>query len=296
MSICIIFNPSARGEKALKFRRYLEEVRGDWALKPTTGPGAARQLAAEAVRQSYETILAAGGDGTLNEVLNGIADAPDGFSRARLGVLPLGTMNVFARELNLPLDIKKIWPVLERGRETRIDVGRVEFQKAGALERRCFVQLAGAGFDARSVELVNWEVKKKYGIAAYFLACLQAIQGPQSRITITNGAETATGEAVLVGNGKFYGGSFPIFHKSDLQDGQLDAVILDKISWQAAPRHCWDFASGRMFKDGCTSYLRGQELTLSSPDRSALQLEGELAGELPARFTVLPRSLRVIIP
>ena len=106
MSICVIFNPSARGEKAKRFRAYLDEVRGDWALKPTTGPGAARRLATDAVLQGFQTIVAAGGDGTLNEVLNGIGDAPGGFKSARLGILPLGTINVFARELRLPLDIK----------------------------------------------------------------------------------------------------------------------------------------------------------------------------------------------
>ena len=106
MSICVIFNPSARGEKAKKFRAHLEEAGHDWALKPTTRPGAARSLAAEAVREGFKTIVAAGGDGTLNEVLNGMADVPEGFSTARLGVLPLVTINVFARELRLPLNIQ----------------------------------------------------------------------------------------------------------------------------------------------------------------------------------------------
>src|SRR5882762_3501113 len=127
MRICVIFNPAAKGEKAKRFRRYLDTIGADCALKPTTRPGGGRQLALEAVYEGYGTIVAAGGDGTMNEVLNGIGDAPDGFARARLGVLPLGTANVFARELKIPLKVERAWEVLQRGRELIIDLPRVEF-------------------------------------------------------------------------------------------------------------------------------------------------------------------------
>ena len=294
--ICIIFNPAARGEKALKFRKLLEEMRGDWVLKPTTEAGAARRLAAEAVQEGYQTIVAAGGDGTLNEVLNGMADAPEGLKKARLGVLPLGTVNVFAREVRLPRDPRKVWPVLAAGYETTLDLGCAEFQKLGRTESRYFIQLAGAGFDARSVELVNWELKKKAGPAAYLVAGLQALGGAQTQIAIEAGPRRETGELALLGNGRFYGGSYPLFHKSDLRDGVLDAVVFKRVNWSAFPGHVWDFISGRMFKEGCLTYLQAPEFTLSSPDRTALQLDGELVGHLPARITVIPRALRVVIP
>ena len=80
--------------------------------------------------------MAAGGDGTVNEVLNGIGDAPDGFARARLGVLPLGTVNVFARELKIPLRLERAWEVLQRGREMKIDLPRVEFSADGVKRTR----------------------------------------------------------------------------------------------------------------------------------------------------------------
>lgn len=296
MSICVIFNPAARGEKAKKFRKQLDQLRGSVVLKPTTAPQAARRLAAEAVRSGFKTIVAAGGDGTLNEVLNGMVDVAGGLDQTRLAVLPLGTVNVFARELRLPLNLHKGWPVIEAGSETRIDVGCAEFQGEGGNERRCFIQLAGAGFDARSVELVDWQLKKKIGPAAYVIAGLQALGSAPCEITISNGTETHAGELVLIGNGKFYGGSFPVFHKSDLQDGVLDAVILKKVNWQALPGHVWDFVHGSLFREGGSIYLRGQEFTLSSPVHAPLQLEGELVGKLPARITVLPRALRVVVP
>src|SRR5881628_1790607 len=102
MRTCVIFNPAARGDKARNFRRHLADLGTHCALKSTAAAGDARRLAAEAVGEGFEVVVAAGGDGTLNEVLNGIGDAPDGFDKARLGVLPLGTVNVFARELAIP--------------------------------------------------------------------------------------------------------------------------------------------------------------------------------------------------
>ena len=101
MRTCVIFNPTARGGKARRFRRHLDAIGKEATLKLTAAAGDARRLATEAVGEGFEIVVAAGGDGTLNEVLNGIGDAPDGFVRARLGVLPLGTVNVYAREYAL---------------------------------------------------------------------------------------------------------------------------------------------------------------------------------------------------
>src|ERR1051325_4511115 len=156
MRTCVIFNPTARGERAKRFRRHLDDIGAECALKPTTAAGGGRALAAEAVRGGFESIVAAGGDGTLNEVLNGIGDEPDGFARARLGVLPLGTINVFAREIGMPMDLRGAWSVIRRGRESAIDLPRVEFGGGGQAQQRWFAQLAGAGLDAHAVELVDW--------------------------------------------------------------------------------------------------------------------------------------------
>src|SRR5258705_2208413 len=98
MKVCVIFNPAARGEKAKQFRDRLAALSTRVELKPTYAAGTGRALAAEAVREGFKTIVAAGGDGTLNEVVNGLADEPEGLARTRLGGLPLGTLNVFARE------------------------------------------------------------------------------------------------------------------------------------------------------------------------------------------------------
>ncbi|HEX3889447.1 MAG TPA: YegS/Rv2252/BmrU family lipid kinase, partial [Verrucomicrobiae bacterium] len=244
MRICVIFNPAARGNKARHFRRHLDEIGGQSALKATAAPGDARRLAADAIADGFDLIVAAGGDGTVNEVLNGIGDAPNGFERVRLGVLPLGTVNVFARELKIPLRLERAWEILRRGREIKIDLGCAEFSAAGVRKKQFFAQLAGAGLDARAIELLNWPLKKKIGPLAYVVAGLKALRETKTKITARGDArptgENFGGELVLIGNGKFYGGSFEIFPAADLRDGLLDVCIFPRVDFptlfRCAPR------------------------------------------------------------
>ena len=221
----MIFNPAAKGDKARRFRRQLDALHADCVLKPTTGAGMARALAAEAVREGFDTIVATGGDGTVNEVLNGIGDEPDGFARVRLGVIPLGTANVFARELHIPRNVRRAWTVLREGRETAVDLPVAEVDRNGRAERRYFGQMAGAGLDARAVELVDWSWKKKTGFAAYILAGLKALAEKHGEISATGGTHSVSGEQVLIGNGRLYGGPFVVFPKADPCDGLLDVCV-----------------------------------------------------------------------
>ena len=215
------FDATAKGDKARHFRRHLDEFAAGVALKPTQGPGDARRLATEAVTDGFDTVVAAGGDGTLNEVLNGIADAPDGFARARLAVLPLGTVNVFARELGLPLSLRRAWQAISAGRERRIDAPYAEHACGAGPRRRYFAQMAGAGLDAQAISLVDWEMKKRISQFAYVLAGMKAMRGPHPAITVEADGRRVSGELVLVGNGRFYGGSLPVFPGARLDDGAM---------------------------------------------------------------------------
>ena len=298
MRICVIFNPAARGNKARHFRRQLDAIGSQCALKATAAPGDARRLAAEAVGEGYDLIAAAGGDGTLNEVLNGLGDVPDGFARVRLGVLPLGTVNVFARELKIPLRLERAWEVLRRGRETKIDLPRVEFSNNGRTELRYFIQLAGAGLDARAIELVDWQHKKKVGPLAYVIAGLKALREPKPQITAREDTRPAgqnfTGDLVLIGNGKFYGGPFEIFPQAGLSDGMLDICVLPRIDFPALLRCAPDFLARRKLPEKLVRRFRAASFELSGDTAASFELDGELAGKLPVKFSVQRERLRVI--
>ncbi len=291
----MIYNPSARGAKARAIRSNLAILTGQPVLYATAGPGEARQLAARAVREGFETIIAAGGDGTANEVVNGIADAPDGLSRARFGVLPLGTVNVFARELRLPSDLCRAWEVLCRGKEERIDLGQAEFNAQGRRERRRFIQLAGAGLDSRAIELVTWERKKKLGRLAYLIGGWKALAEPHAVVTAEAGSRAA-GELILIGNGRFYGGSFDFFPNASLQDGLLDVCVFPTVHVWRAFGVMLGLFTGRPRRFCGALRLSAASLNLTSPGRVLLQLDGENAGELPATLSVSAKSLRVIVP
>ncbi len=296
MRICVIFNPKARGEKAKQFRKHLDEIGAECALKQTKAAGGARPLAAEAIREGFNTIVAAGGDGTLNEVLNGMGDVPDGFERARLGVLPLGTVNVFAKELGMPTRLEAGWKILRAGRELKIDLPAVECAVNGAKERRYFAQLAGSGLDARAIDLTNWELKKKVGPLAYIWAGVQALRGEPSRITVSNGGESVTGELVLIGNGKFYGGKFRVHAQADLSDGLLDVCVFPKANWATLVRCAGMFAAGQDLPKGVAKCFRSERFTLTSVAPTPLEVDGENIGHLPGVFSVEKRRLRVVVP
>lgn len=292
MRICVIFNPAARGNKARHFRRHLDQIGGNAAFKATAAPGDARRLAAEAVVAGFDLIVAAGGDGTVNEVLNGIGDAPNGFERAALGVLPLGTVNVFARELEIPSRIERAWEILRRGNGRKIDLPCAEFSKDGIQSKRYFAQMGGAGLDARAIELMDFSVKKKIGPLAYVIAGLKALREKKPLIKVSADGQTFSGELVLIGNGKFYGGTFQIFPTAEMHDGLLEIRIFPKTDWLTLARCGPNLLLSGKLPPKSSFCIRATSFELSGD--SGFELDGEWIGRLPATFSIQREKLRVI--
>lgn len=281
----VIFNPAARGEKSQRLRAFLEARTGpNVTLAPTTRAGDATRLAAQGVATGHDVIVAAGGDGTINEVVNGFDPA-----LATLGILPLGTVNVFARELRIPLRLPAAWTVLERGAIRTVDVG-----VAGT---RRFVQLAGVGFDARAVRAASWELKKRFGPLSYVVAGWRALREPQPAVEVVcDGAVRARGAAVLVGNGRFYGGPIKLFPAARLDDGLLDVCVFNGAGYGDLLRYGWGLLSGRHPQVRGVEYFQCREFECRAAAPVPWELDGEDVGDTPVRFTVLPGALRVLTP
>jgi diacylglycerol kinase (ATP) len=284
--ILVIFNPAARGEKSQRLRAFLDaKVNQTVTLAPTRCAGDATILAAEAVAQGYDTVVAAGGDGTINEVVNGLDT-----SGVALGVLPLGTVNVFAQELGVPRELEAAWSVIEVGKVRSIDQGCAQAQG----KRRLFVQLAGVGFDARTVRITNWELKKRIGLFSYLLAGAQVLWEPRRVVEVTPGGR---GSIVLIGNGRLYGGKLALFPKARLDDGKLDVCVFEKWSGLAVTRYMVGILQGKHTELPDVKYFQTDQFECRADSASApYELDGEDAGEAPVRFSVLPRALRVIVP
>ncbi len=292
----IIFNPTARGDKARQLIPLLEEFSREAGLYPTHGPGDARRLAREAVLKGAKTIVAAGGDGTVNEVINGLAEAECGLERARLGVLPLGTVNVFAKEVGIPDDLRAAWEVIRQGSEWRIDLPQASFVHHGQPVLRSFVQLAGAGLDSRAIANVRWTEKKRLGQLAYALAGIRALceHLPRLRVTLPDGGEDS-GELILIGNGRFYGGHFPVFQKADMADGLLDLVVVPKVNlfrvMRLALASKWDFFAN----PGKVRHYQVPQCQICSDRPCEFQLEGDNIGVTPLSLTIQHRALRIVV-
>jgi len=161
MQTCVIFNPSARGEKAEAWCSRAESLFPQCVWLRTQHAGHARDLAAQAARDHCQTIIAAGGDGTINEVVNGIGDVPGGLESVRLGILPLGTVNVLARELGLPRNLAKAAKILGEGKTLWTDLGRADYIEAGTPRRRFFHPTGGRGSGFARHRPRQLEIEKK---------------------------------------------------------------------------------------------------------------------------------------
>jgi YegS/Rv2252/BmrU family lipid kinase len=280
--ICIIINPEARGAKGRL--QLLQRLTRNVVIKATSGPGDAEAQAERAVEQGYNTIVAAGGDGTVNEVVNGIGTAP-----VALGILPMGTVNVFAMELGIPFNLAAAWKVIRGHKIRAIDLA--------SANGHLFVQMAGVGLDAQIVQRNSRQIKKVLGPLSYLLTATQvAAEKPPRLRVICDGRPTVEGSFVLVGNGRFYGGPFALFNEADLQDGLLDICVFKHMNYVALIRYFRGALFGSLSKFSDVDYFKARHLIVESNRHVPLEADGEVAGHTPVEFTVRRRKLRVLVP
>lgn len=288
---CIIFNPTARGDRAQARLRQLRELAVGATFLPTKETGHAVALAEQAARDGCGTVVAAGGDGTINEVLNGLMRVPSD-ARPRLGVVPVGTANVYARELGLPLFVDAAWRVIAAGHERRVDVGVA--REAGG-ERRYFAQLAGAGFDAMAIATLDLKLKKRINWLSYVITGFRTVARGLPRVTVTADDRRCEGCFVFVGNGRFYGGSYRMFPEARLDDGMLEVCVFEGGRVLDVLRYIPRVLTASHPKLADVHYFRTRQVRVESPQPAATELDGELWKDCPAEFSVEPGALRVVV-
>jgi YegS/Rv2252/BmrU family lipid kinase len=279
--ICIIANPGARGVRGRLER--LQRLTRDVVIRTTQGPGDAEAQAERAVEQGFNTIVAAGGDGTINEVVNGIAG-----ESVTLGILPLGTVNVLAMELGIPFDLVKAWKIIRAGHTRLID-------EASANGHR-FVQMAGIGLDAQIVERNDRAVKQVLGPLSYLLTATQvAAEKPPRLKVLRPGHAAVDGSFVLVGNGRLYGGPFQLFKEADIQDGLLDIYVFKYMNYLHLIRYFRGTLFGSLASFSDVEYFQARSVRVEANRHVPLEADGELAGHAPVDFTVRRRRLKVLV-
>lgn len=244
------------------------------------------QIAAADADDRYSAVVAMGGDGTVNEVMNGVLgrDVP-------LGIIPLGTANVLARELRIPLDPIQACYVIAGGNTRKIDAGKTD--------HRHFVLMAGMGFDAEVVKRVESNRKGAISLVTYAVPILKTFWDygfPELTVEV-DGKRVAEGAGlVFVSNTRRYTWTLRITSLARVDDGLLDVCIFpcrDRIGFLK-------YTAGTLFwlayRFSGVLYLRGREVTVTSPREVLYQIDGDLGGSLPARFGVVPQALPVLVP
>lgn len=259
-----------------------------WVVRTegTAGPGAATTLAREAVERGDDAVIVAGGDGTINEAIQALAGSP-----VALGVLPVGTVNVWAREIGLPPHPAAAAAALAGGDCRTVDLGR-----AGD---RLFLLMAGAGFDGAVTGLVEPRLKRRMGRWAYVLTAARlALRYGGLETVLEMDGHTLRSRILLVviGNTRLYAGQMTLTANAVADDGLLDVVVFPgRRLWQALP-HLVSMALRRAPSGSGVLYYRTRRLRLSAAGAVAVQADGDYIGAAPLEFSVAPAALRVIVP
>lgn len=281
----VILNPAARGDRARRQCTRVEAIARGSVICPTSRSGEAETLARRAAQEGFERIVAAGGDGTVHEVLNGLAG-----TGAALGLLPIGTMNVFATELGLPTrDLELCWNIIEKGNTRLVDLANAN--------DKYFAQLAGVGLDAQAVKETSYALKRSFGPLSYLIQAAQIASRVPPRLSITwDNASIDEGSFVLVGNGRLYGGPFPFFKHAVNNDGLLDVIVFKRLGYLEIIRYLQNVLFSSQINAPEVEYFQTSRLRVTSDLPVPVELDGELNGNCPVEFGVQKQSLRVLAP
>jgi diacylglycerol kinase (ATP) len=289
---CIILNPSAGSILDLDDLTARLAQLPDAEIRLTNKPGSAARFARTAIGKGRTTIVAAGGDGTLNEVINGIGE---NFGEVRVGLLPLGTGNDFGRSIAMPVDLEAALEVIRAGETRAVDLVRVTSD-----EVRYFVNVSAGGFSGLMNEKLTPDMKKTWGPLAYLrsaAAALPELRAYRTTLSLDN-EESITMELynVVVANGRYVAGGRLIAPEASIDDGLLDVILIPQRPAAEMALIVAQIALGTHLSSEAVVYRRARKVTVNSKPGMWFNVDGELVGNEPATFEIVPRALRFIAP
>lgn len=297
----IIFNPAAGRLRHGGMARLIQAVGVfkdagiEAELCATDAPGSATRLAHAATRHDQQMVVACGGDGTLHEVVNGLAG-----SQVPLALLPAGTANVLAKELKLSWDLPTAAQQIVGGRLQRIALGlAVPEGQAPPAEPRYFITLAGAGVDADMVYRVSGHLKERFGKGAYWVAGFEQFLTYKYPMFRASSSELEkTGSYVAIGRVKAHGFPLNITDQADLFSNDFELAVFSNRSSARAFVHGWAALFGKLRRMRDVHFWRTSEVHCAPVNGSRIhvQADGELIGTLPMTFRVVPDALTLVVP
>ena len=303
-----IFNPRAGGGKAEKrlpeVSRCLGERLGPVEVLKTERSGHATQLARDALKAGADLIIAVGGDGTANEVVNGFFDngqalRPDACS----GFIPFGTGGDLQRTLEIPSDVERAVDILAAAAQAPIDVGKAAFAgHDGSPLERYFVNLLSLGLGGDvAVRAKNFLSPLLGGKLAFLYATVAGLvrfRGKRVRLTLDE--EPAPSEFfisnIAIGNGRYHGGGMHPCPRAVMNDGLLDVTTIDYLTMFEFLRDVKYLYSDDIYRHPKARHFRARKIVAESDETTYIEIDGEALGRLPLEINLLPGSLRIVVP
>jgi diacylglycerol kinase (ATP) len=291
MKTCVILNPIAGsvGDVSL-IRERLKKLQPT-RLRITEQRGDAERFVRESVEEGYELIVSAGGDGTLNEVVNGIAAAG---CNSALAILPLGTGNDFARHLGLPTNMDEAIDRIGAAQTKEIDLVRVTSDIV-----RYFVNVSSGGFSGLVDERLTPDMKRTWGPLAYLRSAAAAfpeLRGYTTRVSLDD-ADAVEHDLynVIVANGRYVAGGIPVAPEAEISDGLLDIILIPERGKAELALLAAQILVGRHLSSDAVIFHRAKRVAINSKPGMWFNVDGELIGNEPATFELLPGALRCVV-
>jgi len=291
-SLRIVHNPAAGDSRQGLFERTLECLRAlgcEAEVVRTAGAGHAEDLARRAARDGCGRVVAAGGDGTVNEVIHGLSG-----SRVPLAILPLGTANVLAREIGLAPAPEAVAETIAHGIPRPVSLGRVT---SAAGRGRYFSLMAGVGFDAQVVAGVDLALKRRLGKGAYIVESLRqlgAFAFPSYRIVLDGSAHEAG--SVVIAKARYYGGAYSCAPDARLDDAKFHVCLFERPGRLATIRYAMALARGTLVGRADYRILRARRVRVEGPAGDPVQGDGDIVAALPFEAVMVPEALNLVFP
>lgn len=299
----LIHNPNA-GNGGNGRRRLLDNARRilaaggiDAELAETKGPGDATEIASRATAEGRQLVIACGGDGTLNEVVNGLAGHQNGH-RVPLGLLPGGTANILAKELGIPWDIPRATQKLLHGEVKEIALGLATPLRQPE-RRKYFLSVAGAGPDGMIVYSVDLDLKARVGILAYWWqGAVEVMRYKYPHFRVVAGGKQIEATLVVVGRTKNYGGPFKITTEADLYEDQFEVMALTTQSGFKYLSYLPQLWMNKLRGVDGVHFYKSDSVVCEPMDHHPVyaQIDGEPLARLPIEFKIVPRALKLLVP
>lgn len=289
--VVLIANLAAKRSSLKKIERAVEILRlagREVTVRFTENPSDAERFAKEASGNGVPLIIAAGGDGTFNEVINGIAKTD-----TAMAILPMGTTNVLARELGVPEKIDTAVKVALSGKPHAVSLGSITYTSHDTRRTRYFCLMAGIGFDGEAVYSVDLSLKRYSGKGAYILSGLTTVIGySPAELAFTVDGKTYTGYSAIIGKASKYGGDFMITPDAKLTNPELYAFIMHGKRRADLFRYCLGILTGKHLALKDVTYLRAHSVGIQG--NAHVQIDGDYIGTTPADISVVPDALRLV--